>query len=336
MDSSQRPSQSVTVFRSAHLRVINGANLGDGMSFAEELTLDDIYHLSPVADPARLSLVTTSASPFRIAEDSEIGTPGADLHLDCCVTLMSGNGQTTEALILVETDTEGHAAEVFVLPLAPMAAKTDYVLVGVNPDNALQKFAQIACVSFTRGTLITMASGAQRKVEDLAVGDRVLTRDDGPQEIRWIGHTTTRAVGAFAPIVITKGTLNNDTDLVVSPDHRLFIYQRKDHLGAGRSELLVKARHLVNGASVYRQVGGFVDYFQMLFDHHQIIYAAGIAAESMLVDTRTRAALPHEVEEKLASLIPGHRASSQSEFDAPEALLARPDIADLLRRSSMG
>tara|TARA_B110000967_G_scaffold63843_1_gene65749 strand:+ start:73 stop:369 length:297 start_codon:yes stop_codon:yes gene_type:complete len=83
--------------------------------------------------------------------------------------------------------------------------------------------------------------------------------------------------------------------LLVSPDHRLFVYQRQDKLGAGRSEVLVKVRHLVNGDSVYRHDGGFVDYFQLLFDKHQIIYAEGIAAESLQIDPRTRAAVPEDV-----------------------------------------
>ena len=331
-----RPAQSIGVFRADHLRVINGANLGDAMSFAEELMLSDIYRLSPVAAQARLSLIPDATPPFRVASGTELGTPGADLHLDCCITLMSGMGQTTEALVLVETDAEGGVSGVFVLPLAPLAPRTDYALVGVNPDIALQKFAQVACVSFTRGTLITLASGAQRPVEDLQVGDRVLTRDDGPQEIRWIGQTTARAVGAFAPIVIKAGTLHNVNDLVVSPDHRLFIYQRTDRLGAGRPELLVKARHLINGDTVTRMSGGFVDYFQMLFDRHQIIYAEGIAAESMLVDTRTRAALPEEVSSRLGAVLPGHRGSGHLDIEVHEALLRRPDAAELLRKSSGG
>ncbi len=50
-----------------------------------------------------------------------------------------------------------------------------------------------------------MASGERRKIEQFSVGDKVLTRDDGPQAVRWIGQTTLRAMGEFAPIMITKG-----------------------------------------------------------------------------------------------------------------------------------
>lgn len=327
-----RAAQSVRVYRAEQLRVVNGANLGDGIGIAEDLVPDDIYRLSPVAAMRRLSLYPSSTPPFSVAPDSEVGQPGADLHLDCVVTFMSGDGETTDALILVETDPEGAVAEVLLLPLGEMSARRDYALVGVSRDDPLQVFARVACVSFTRGTMITLASGAQRPVEALRVGDRVLTRDDGPQPLRWIGHHTVRAVGVFAPVLIRAGVLNNSGDLLVSPDHRLFIYQREDRLGAGRAEVLVKARHLVNGDGIRQLTGGFVDYYQMLFDHHQIVFAEGIAAESMLVDTRTRAALPEE----LGDLMPDHRRSDHGDLEVRERLLDRPDLAELLRGSSRG
>ena len=61
-----------------------------------------------------------------------------------------------------------------------------------------------------------------------------------------------RASGAFAPVLIKAGALNNVNDLVLGPEHRLFIYQRSDELGTGRSETLVRVRHLVNGNDVRR------------------------------------------------------------------------------------
>jgi hypothetical protein len=121
---------------------------------------------------------------------------------------------------------------------------------------------------------------------------------------------------------------------VVSPDHRLFIYQREDAIGAGRRELLVKARHLVNGDTVIQQDGGFVEYYQLLFDGHEIIYAEGIAAETLLVDTRTRAALPPELDEVLARALPGHTDRPHLQFEVQKALLDQPDAAEILRSAS--
>lgn len=198
---------------------------------------------------------------------------------------MGDDSTTYEVLVLVEVE-DGALEATYLLPLANLIAEANYRLVGVDRDAATTLFAEVACVSFTRGTHITMASGKQCAIEDLKVGDKVLTRDDGAQAVRGIGQTTLRAVGEFAPIVISKGALHNENDLLVSPDHRLFVYQRQDKLGTGRSEVLVKVRHLVNDTTVYRRDGGFVGYFQLLFDDHQIIYAEGIAAESLLIDPR--------------------------------------------------
>ncbi len=332
--TAQKPAQSIPVHRAADFTVVNGANLGDPVSFAAELELDDTYELHKDAGQQRLSIIAAEDGSFTIAPDTALGTPGATLHLDCCLTMMSGNAETTEVLVLVEVDARGHAAAIYALPLAPLTPRMGYTLVGIDRDNARRKFAQVGCVSFSRGTHITLASGAQRPIEDLTVGDAVLTRDDGPRQVRWIGQSTVRAVGEFAPIRIMAGALNNANDLVVSPDHRLFIYQRSDRLGAGRHQVLVRARHLVNGETVVRQDGGFIDYFQLLFDEHQIIYAEGIAAETLLLDPRTRPALPGDLGERIAPTAPGHRPRPHLQFEVGESLLDHPDPASLLKNAS--
>jgi len=324
------PAQSMSVFRAESFVVSEGANLGDALTCADDLMLDDIYELQAFAQLVRLSTHACDPAHLTVAQDSECGTPGAAIHLDCALTLMSPDGQITDAVVLVEVDPSGNIDEVYLLPLAGLALRTGYALVGIDRDGARSKLAHLACARFTRGTHITMASGAQKPIEDLVVGDRVLTRNDGVQEVRWVSQTTVRATGDFAPICIRAGALNNDRDLIVSPDHRLFIYQRKDRLGAGRAELLVKARHLVNNDSVTVQDGGFVDYFELLFDTHQIIYAEGIAAESMLIDSRTIPIVPKEVSAQLGA----HTDAGLSGLDVNETLLDRPDAAELLKRAS--
>jgi hypothetical protein len=334
MSHGSLSSQSVPVYVAGQFRATDGANMGDLISFANELILGDVYELDYGAQPARLALSARDDASFNIGPDTTIGTPGAVVHLDCALTFMCTDSTICEVLLLVEVDDAGDVAGIYLLPFSALAPNLEYRLVGIDRTQALRKFAQVACVSFTRGTQITMASGAQRAVEDLVPGDRILTRDDGMQTLRWIGTSTTRAVGEFAPIRIAAGTLNNDADLLVSPDHRLFIYQRTDELGAGRAELLVKARHLVNGTSVTVDEGGFVDYFQLLFDSHQIIYAEGIAAESMLIDSRTRPVLPEDLSRSLGAHVKGHSDLPHAGLDAPEGLLRRPDVAGLLKKAS--
>lgn len=328
MPQSQTLTQTILVYPAADFTVIDGVAEGDALSFADELVMDDIYQLRGDAARLRLSLaISGGGEQFRVAPDSDIANPGNTVHFDSCLTLMAPDGTTIEALILVEVE-EMAVAGIFLLPLGTLEHRTGYRLVGLDRQTATTRFAEVACVSFTRGTHITLASGQQVRIESLNVGDRVLTRDDGPQPIRWIGRNTIRAVGAFAPVLIRKGALNNENDLVLSPDHRIFVYQRQDHLGAGRAEVLVKVRHLVNGTSVVQLDGGFVDYFQLLFDDHQIIYAEGIAAESLLIDPRTRAALPKAVGQTR------HGYRTHHGYEVQENLLSVPDAVDLLRRAS--
>jgi hypothetical protein len=324
------------VLAAPDFRVVDGANLGDALSFADELDLDDVYEMPAQARTARLDLVMQGAGPFTIGAASALGRPGARVHLDCALTLMTATGAIVEMLVFVEVDAAGDVVQVYGMPLARILPRTGYALVGIAREGALRRFAQAACVAFTAGTRITMASGAQTPVEALVPGDMVLTRDDGPCPLRWIGHSTMRAVGDFAPVRIAAGALHNEHDLLVSPDHRVLIYQRSDALGAGRPEVLVRASHLVNGTSVRREPGGFVDYHRILFDTHQIVYAEGIAAETLLVDPRTRAALPRDIEDCLPAAGADHAARPHLQFEVSEALLTHPDAAGLLKRASTG
>jgi len=331
---------NLSVYRAEDFSVTDGAGFGDALAESDELVLDDTYALSENAKQINLSIFQPKAhenASFIIDKSSETGVCGHQIHLDCTITLMAPDGTTFDAVVLVEVDPEtGDIEQIYMLALAPIFQKTNYHLVGLDRGTASTRMAQAACVSFTRGTHITLASGEQRRVEELITGDKVLTRDHGPQTIRWIGQSTMRAVGDFAPILIKKGALNNLNDLTVSPNHRIFIYQRVDEIGAGRSEVMVKAKHLVNHNTVSRVNGGFVDYFQLLFDDHQIIFAEGIAAESLLLDTRTSAALPDEmVRDVYGDAVVDH-SSSHDNIEVSNQDTLNGDVVERLRRASTG
>lgn len=326
--------QKLPVYRSSYFRCENGVAEGDGISFADELVLDDIYEMQLAAPKEQIAVrPALDEKSFLITSTSPTGTEGNAVYVDSCITLMAPDSSTFEAVILVEVE-DGGVAEVYFMPFAKIEPKTGYRLVGIDRHTATTRLAEVACMSFARGTHITMASGAQVKVEDLKVGDRVLTRDEGPRAIRWIGTNTIRAVGDFAPVVIRKGALNNEHDLWLSPEHRIFVYQREDNLGVGRSEVLIKVRHLINGNTVFQKDGGFVDYFQLLFDEHQIIYAEGIATETLLVDPRTRGVLPEELSRELSGNRGGQIRPAHLDYEVQDTLVAGPDTAELLRRAS--
>jgi len=328
--------QTFSVYRANDVRVSHGVNLGDAISFADELIMEDIFGLQEGATLGALSLsfAENPADSVRptVAMDSALGTLGADIVLDSTLTFMCADSTTLEVVIIVEL-IDGGVEEVYALPLSPLRSKQDYTLVGIDRNTPRKRLSQLGSIAFLRGTHITLATGEQRKVEDLAIGDRVLTRDAGAQPLRWIGTTTKRATGTFAPVLIRQGVLNNINDLRVSPDHRLFVYQRRDELRTGRAEVLVRARHLINGNSVMQEEGGFVEYFQLLFDHHQIIFAEGIAAESLELNASVKNEIPNELAASLSADQHAASARVHLSFEISEGMLTGNTV-DLLKRAS--
>lgn len=320
-DSMQQRPLTIDVYSATNIIASEGVMKGEPLSFADELVMDDVFQISASATLAPLALVVDADGLHR--DDASVNR----VHLDCCLTLMAPDGSTHEALVLVEVENDA-VAEIFLLPLGELLALVDYRLVGVARHTATRRFAEAASGSFARSTHIAMANGQMRRIETLSPGDMILTRDAGKQPIQHVGQATLRATGTFAPVVITKGTLHNENDLVLRPDHRVFIYQREDELGAGRPEVLIKARHLVDHKSVYRRRGGFIDYFQLIFDEHHIIFAEGIAAESHLIDPRTRHALPEGVTS------PDHAHRLHLDYEVKTNLIPASKAAALLRKAS--
>ena len=294
------PGHACQLFAAADIFVALGANLGDGLGGPDAVCLGDVYQLDPSASPLRLILRQPDGQMQQVAQGSEVGEPGQEIRLDARYALIASDGDKIELLIL---RLEGHAR--FALPLSPIATQLDYTLIRVEAAPTNLQLADLLCLSFARGTMITMADGSQRPIEQLAPGDSTLTRDHGRQPVRWIGHARLRAVGAFAPVVITAGTLGNGGDLILSQHHRVFLYQRRRLPGLETAELLVQARHFVDGKQVYLREGGFVDYFSLVFDHHEIIYAEGVPSESLMVNDATVNRLPPEIAAEMRAQFPG-------------------------------
>ncbi len=296
------PAYSAHVYPADAIWVVSGANQGDSIAEAGACEPGDIYRLDPDAAPLRLRLKGNdrAGSVQVIAAGSQVGRAGDEIALLSVLTLMAPDGDRVETLIV----RHGQSGR-FALPLSPLAVRTDYTLIDAREGAAGVRLADMVCVSFAAGTLITLPGGAQRPIEDLRPGDRVLTRDNGPQPVRWVGKATLRAIGAFAPVVITGGTLGNDADLVVSPHHRIFLYQRGATRIGGTAEILVQAKHLVDGRAVVRREGGFVDYYSLVFDNHEIIYAEGVPAESLMVTDDTLTVLPEAIADEVRARFPG-------------------------------
>ena len=168
-------------------------------------------------------------------------------------------------------------------------------------DTGFVTIATVPC--FVAGTLIETATG-KRPVEDLGPGDMILTLDRGLQPLRWSGQRTVAAVGAFAPVRVRANTFGDHTTLMLSPQHRILVRDPLADLVFGTPEVLVAAKHLVNGRSVQTVEGGSVTYVHLLFDQHEIILSNGLATESFLPGPQTLDAFEDDLIEELVSLFP--------------------------------
>jgi hypothetical protein len=311
------PGQAFQVFSAQDLFVAIGVNQDDALAGPDDVCAGDIYELDGGAVAARMVLAAPGAGPARLAPGTQTGRAGDIVTLEARYTLMDPQGGRVELAILTTGDDR------FALPLSPMAARTGYTLLAIDSAPQSARLTDLLNVSFARGTLITLPTGAQKPIEALLAGDMVLTRDHGPQPIRWIGRATLRAVGAFAPVVIPKGTLGNAGDLIVSQHHRMFLYQRKRNKGMPTAEVLVQAKHLVDGETIFIRDGGMVDYFSLVFDAHEIIYAEGIPAESLMVNEATLNRLPPDLADEVKARFPG---LSQHQHFGTEAGRAALDL----------
>ena len=174
-------------------------------------------------------------------------------------------------------------------------------LVGAVAGDLRTDNVNLAC--FVRGSRISTTRG-EVEVEDLRAGDMVHTVDNGVQPVLHVVSRKVPATGRFAPIVISKGALGNERDLLVSPQHRMLMAGWQSEIMFGEGEVLVAAKHLVNGDTIYQKFGTEVEYFHIVFERHEIIYAEGVPSESFLVSSESVQQQEQESYDELVALFP--------------------------------
>ena len=143
-------------------------------------------------------------------------------------------------------------------------------------------------ICFTPGARIGTTKG-NVAVENLAVGDMVFTRDNGPQPIRWIGRRALTAVElsltpTLNPVRLRAGALGDglpERDMVLSPNHRILYTGPLASLHFDESEVLVAAKDLTKRPGIRRDPAPQgVTYVHLMFDQHQVILSDGAWTES--------------------------------------------------------
>ena len=168
-------------------------------------------------------------------------------------------------------------------------------------------------ICFTPDTMVETPVG-QKRVGDLREDDRVLTKDDGPQPVRWIGSRRISgarfvAMPELRPIRIKPGALGEerpDSDLLVSPHHRMLLQGEQARRLFGENEVLVAAKDLVNDHSIMRdrQITE-ITYVHLLLDRHQILFANGLESESFHPACMPIDAVSPEQRPSLLDRVPG-------------------------------
>lgn len=187
-------------------------------------------------------------------------------------------------------------------------------------------------ICFVSGTLIATKSGLVQ-IEDLSPGDMVLTRDNGFRPVRWIGSTKRAATGKVAPVLIPEGTLGNTRDLKVSPNHRMLLKGAEVELIVGHSEVLVAAKHLVDGTHIRQVEGRTVEYWHILFDNHEIILAEEAWSESFHPGKEGLGTLCEETRAEILELFPGMSAETLAAARTTARTTLKSYEAALLRAS---
>ena len=148
-------------------------------------------------------------------------------------------------------------------------------LAGTDPVYASTTALITEVPCYAAGTRIATERG-EVLVEELQAGDVAILATGGTAPIVWMGH---RRVRGADPVRVMAGAFGlglPKRDLVLSPEHALFL---DGHL--------VPASALVDGVSVIQEIRDSVTYYHVELDRHGVLLAEGLPAESYL-DTGNR------------------------------------------------
>ncbi len=236
----------------------------------------------------------------------------------------SGGTSHTEDLLLWST-----GSNFIFAPLPGSAFDTGSVVTGLGGwQNWTTGFNWTDVTCFTTGALISTSQGQQR-IETIKVGDRVKTLD-GFSVVRWIGR---RCVGfeelarspKLRPIRIMAGTLGAELpkrDLLVSRQHRMLVQSKIANRMFGESEVLIPAIKLTELPGIFTdESADSVNYFHLLFDKHEIIFAEGAPTESLFTGPEALKAISPESREEILALFP---AVAELDYSPEPARLIPP------------
>ncbi|MEM9061105.1 MAG: Hint domain-containing protein [Pseudomonadota bacterium] len=246
-------------------------------------------------------------------------TAGSDT-LDV-TSLTDGGGGTVTADEVVVTG-GGGSDQILTFPNGESIAVPDGT---VDTSTTATQFASLVSMGvppcFAPGTKIRTPMG-ERLVEDLRVGDLVLTADRGAQPLIWIGRRdidfsrpANPRTAKDKPVEIKAGALGPGLPrnrLVVSPQHRMVL---EDETG---QQFLGLAKGLTELAGIRVMIGRkSITYYALLLDHHAILFAEGAMTESFRPGSYILSTFSAASRSEIRRVLPGLASDPSSALGPP-------------------
>jgi len=144
-------------------------------------------------------------------------------------------------------------------------------------------------ICFLGGTLIRTPSG-DVPVENLKTGDLVINGKGDAVTLRWISSRKLSNVELMLqpklrPVCLPEGSMQNQlphADLWLSPLHRVVVAGWQVELMFSQKRVFAAAKHLFAAPKSPRsRRSRQIEYFHLLFDEHEVIFANGLETESL-------------------------------------------------------
>ncbi|MDP3960992.1 MAG: Hint domain-containing protein [Pseudorhodobacter sp.] len=276
------------------------------------------------------------------AAPAALAVPGSDLPEQGFILT---DGRISYAATIIEVPDTGARLVMFLNQLPPREVDLWVVRTAIDrnaPGTGLGPTAAGGVICFTPDTRIATADGP-REIRLLRPGDQVLTKDNGPQPILWLGQRRMSGARLYAmphlrPIRFRAGALGigrPDPDLLVSPQHRMLVRGAAARALFNADEVLVAAEDMVNGGTItvdhsLREV----TYVHILLEVHQIVFANGLESESFHPANTALDLLDPVQREVLLGILPGlaqnplaYGDHARRNLSASEAAILRHDMA---------
>lgn len=266
----------------------------DASASPQQLTVsDDDANFNEIGDPGQVL-----ANPITI--DGTTYPAGSRVVINYVLT--TDDGFEGYSITLGANNTGSNTTTAFVTNSKMVPGQTYEFTSEANIGNSnLFGFDEFAC--FAAGTQIKTPDG-DKPVEQIEPGDLVVTRDQGAMPVAWVGKRTVSGMHKMAPVVIQAGTLGVESDLVVSPNHRMLVGGVASQLFLGLDEVLVAAKALINGKTIVRRKVDMVTYVHLMFETHQVICSNGAWSESYYAGHQALSQLKAQQLEELCALFP--------------------------------